>query len=158
MQKAWVIHPQDGKTPSGIKIMPGVKYKQLAAATSEYTFIRLLSLLPGLQDSTQVWSVELSPGNYITYLQKYDLMSVIHDVAAVVVEDFAEFDDNDGFVRADAISDYVCGVRSMEGVINNAVYGFTIAHGREAYDKKRATYNRWLETALKSSIPNSLVA
>lgn len=155
--RAWVLAPLDGKTNIGIKIIPGVKYTLRLGVTNCQAFRALIDLLPSVSDTTQVWSIDLDD-EHITYLEKYDLISVIHDVSALVVENFAELETNEGFTRADAISDYVCGVRSMEGVINNAVYGFVTKYGRSAYDNKRAKYNRWLEHAVKTSKPNSLVA
>lgn len=148
--KGWILAPENGIT-------------KLPAT------IKLLDLLPSMIRISQVWQVELTDNikvsdidtvtaDKVTYLQKYDLMSVIYDVSALVTESFDGLEMNDGFTRADGIGDYVCGVRSMEGVINNAVYGFVIAQGQEAREKKRAKYNGCLEHAVKTSNPNSLVS
>lgn len=88
-------------------------------------------------------------------------MSVIHTVGDRVVDDFGGINSGDlntPFIIAEAINDCMCGIPTLESVINNTARGFGELHHRDQTENKKRKYNRWLESALKASTPNSLVS
>ena len=159
MQKAWVIHPQDGKTSTGFDIIPGATYECLYNAA----MLELSTLMPCLVSSPLVWEVELT-GNInkgvfsvtadnTKFQKQYDLNSIIHIVGDDVINDHPNSAQHHSFDVAETIHNSMASVIGLQSLIFQTIDGFHHEYGKSVAEGKAEKYNVWLEQAVRASNP-----
>ena len=159
MQKAWVLHPQSGKTSTGFDIITGTSYKGLY----NQCMLELSTLMPCMVHKALVWEVELS-GNInkgvfsvsadeVKFLKQYDLTSIIHIVGDEVINDHPNSADHHSFDLAETIHGSMASVVGLHSVIFQTIDGFHHEYGKSVAEGKAEKYNAWIERAVLASNP-----
>ena len=159
--KAWVLAPQDGKTSTGIKIIPGASYIN----QDIYPSTQLRDLLPCMVHTSLVWEVEVDTiANKVTFINQYDLEYVIHELSDMVVDEFYNGETHESFDKAGLLHENISSVGDLHSIMFYTIDGFHHVFGVNSGIKKAEKYNSWLERLTRKTVPvqpyypNSLVA